>query len=343
MQQVADLLAHHLEQHHRAGDLQAAAGGACAGAHDHHQQQNCLGELGPEVEVRRGVAGGGDDRGHLKGRQPQRLAEIIVQRHDVGGDQRDAHAHDAQIVPALAALGGRAEAADQQQVVEVEVDAEEQHEHRDDPLQIRAVACDAVGLHAEAAGARGAEGVHDALEQRHAADPQKDDLQKGHAHVDLVQNACSVPCAGHQLAHYGAGHLRAHDVDGAVGDAGHQCHHEHQHAHAAHPVGKAAPEQQAPAHDLHICQDRRAGGGEAADGLEEGVDVGGDLPGDVEGQRTQRGDRHPGQRHGDEALSGVDHLGFRPAQQRQRKARRQRNRRRNQDRPQAAFAVDERR
>ena len=50
-----------------------------------------------------------------------------------------------------------------QHIIKIEIDAEQQHEYRDDPLQIGAVTGDAVRLDAEAAGAGGAEGMHDAF------------------------------------------------------------------------------------------------------------------------------------------------------------------------------------
>ena len=273
MQQLANLAADHLKQHHRAAHLQAAACGARARAHQHQQQQQHLGKLRPEVKVGGSVAGGGHDGGHLKRRMPHRIGDAAVYREDINGDHRRARQRDRTVIPAFGALRRRAEFARQQQIIQIEIHAEEEHEHRNDPLKIRAVARYAVALDAKAAGSGGAEGVQHAFKQRHAARHQQHDLHQRHRHIDLIEDAGRIARARQQLAHHGAGHFRAHDVDRAIGHVRHQRHDEHQHAHAAHPMGKAAPEEQTAAHGLHIGQDRRAGGRKAADRFKKSVDI----------------------------------------------------------------------
>ena len=49
-----------------AGDLNAAAGAACAGANEHQQHQDGTAGLRPQVKVDGRKSGGGDDRRHLK-------------------------------------------------------------------------------------------------------------------------------------------------------------------------------------------------------------------------------------------------------------------------------------
>ena len=91
-------------------------------------------------------------------------------------------------------------------------------------------------------------------------------------------------------------------VAGAHGQDGHN---EHQHAHAAYPMGKAAPEQHAPAQGLDLGQDAGAGGGKAGDRFKKGVHKIGNIPGDNKGQGTENRHQHPSQGHHGEAVPGV--------------------------------------
>ena len=61
------------------------------------------------------------------------------------------------------------------------------------------------------------------------------------------------------------------------------------------------------AHGLHIRQDGGAGGGEAGDGLEHGVDIPGDLPGQDKGDRAEGRQDDPAKSGADAALFQVDH------------------------------------
>ncbi|CAN4017743.1 DUF4241 domain-containing protein, partial [Dysosmobacter welbionis] len=74
-------------------------------------------------------------------------------------------------------------------------------------------------------------------------------------------------------------------------------HDEHQNTHAAHPVGEAAPEQNAPVQRLHLRQDGGPRGGEAGDCLKEAIYKALYGAGDVKGQRTEEGHGNPRQRH----------------------------------------------
>ncbi len=143
--------------------------------------------------------------------------------------------------------------------------------------------------------------VDNAFVQTHAAAQQEDDFYDRQAHVKRVKDAGGVLRLRHQLVDNGAGHFRFENVNGAVRRLG-QHDDKDQNAHAAHPMGEAAPEQQAPAHGLHIRQDGGAGGGKAADGFKQSVYIGGDLPGKNEGQRTDGGQKQPRQRHDDKPV-----------------------------------------
>ena len=105
------------------------------------------------------------------------------------------------------------------------------------------------------------------LKQGHTPQQQHAHQHRRDKKIQQVQHPGGVPGAGGQLTHHGTGHFRLEDVHGPVGAAGDHGD-KHQHAHAAHPMGKAAPEQQPVAHGFHVRQNRRTRSGEAADRLE---------------------------------------------------------------------------
>ena len=165
---------------------------------------------------------------------------------DVDGDSPHRRRHNHNVGPQLLRAEHIPEPADEQEVIEVEVHAEQQHENADDHIEIGAL----IGAHAqvpaaEAAGAGGAEGMDAGIEQGHAAQQQKDDLNDGHDQIDAVEDLGRIAHAADQLAHGRAGHLRPQKVHAVAVAHGQDGHDEHQHAHAAHPVGEAAPEQAA--------------------------------------------------------------------------------------------------
>ena len=306
MHHVADLVPDHLAEDHHAGDLKAAAGRTGARAHEHQQKQDRFGKAGPQIEVGGGVAGGGDDGRNLKCGVPQTLAHRFIHGCDVAGDGNHAGTHNAQIGPQLGAAQRLAETAQDHQEENVEVDTECQHADGDDPLEIRAVTGNAVGFDAETAGAGSTEGVYHAVIKRHAAGQQENDHNGGDAKINEIENAGGVLGARYQLAYDGAGHLGAQNVHGAVrhlaGDHGDQ----HQHAHAAYPVGEAAPEQIGAAHRFHIGENGSTGGGKTADGFEECIHIGGDLTAEHKGQRADGGEQQPADRNDGETLAGKD-------------------------------------
>lgn len=93
---------------------------------------------------------------------------------------------------------------------------------------------------------------------------------------------------GHKLGDVGPRAFGAHQVHVGAALAGHQHQDEDQHAHAADPVGKAAPEQARVGQDLHMLQDRRTGGGETGGDFKQRVDIAADLAGEHKGQRPTR-------------------------------------------------------
>ncbi|CAN3975765.1 30S ribosomal protein S8, partial [Dysosmobacter welbionis] len=127
---------------------------------------------------------------------------------------------------------------------------------------------------------------------------QQHDLNDSHHQVDAVEDFGGVAHAAHQLSHRGSRHLRPQHVHPVAIPAHRQNgHDEHQNTHAAHPVGEAAPEQNAPVQRLHLRQDGGPRGGEAGDCLKEAIYKALYGAGDVKGQRTEEGHGNPRQRH----------------------------------------------
>ena len=165
---------------------------------------------------------------------------------------------------------------------------------------------DAGGLDAETAGTGGAEGMQHRVKQRHSPQHQQRNENHRHDQIDAVQNQGGLPHPGHQLAAGGTGNLCFHNIQGLSLRLGQHRQHKHQHAHAAYPVGKAAPEQHSPAHGLHIGQNAGTGGGKAGYRLKKSVHKPGNLPGNHKRQGAENGHQRPGQAHNQKAFFGVD-------------------------------------
>ena len=244
MQCLLELLAQGLAQNEEAAHLDAAAGAACAGTNEHEHHQNFFGEGGPQVKVTAGKASGRDDGAHLKGCLTHRFAKAVIKAVDIGRDNANCHQNNGEVAAHFLA-DGAVEFAQQQQKVSIEVDAEQDHENGHDPLDVGRKAGKAVILEAEAAGARRTEGREHGLKQRHAAQQQEYHLQHGECKIDAVQDLCGRLHLRHQLIHLRAGAFCLHQVDVGATGQGQQREQEHQNAHAADPVGEAAPEQNA--------------------------------------------------------------------------------------------------
>ena len=169
--------------------------------------------------------------------------------------------------------------AEQQQIINIEVDAEQQDEHADDHFIIQVIVlADAGAQMAEAAGARRAKGVDERVIQRHTARQQQERFRHRHHKINAVQNLGGIPQLAGNFVHRGAGHLGAHQMHGTAIPHGQHRHGKHQHAHAAHPVGKTAPERGGTVQRLHIGEDAGTCGGKAGNRFKKGVHTGGDIP-----------------------------------------------------------------
>ena len=189
------------------------------------------------------------------------------------------------------------------QKVHAEIDGEQQGKHRDDHLDHRAAVCPHTGVPVgEAAGPRGGKGVDEGVIQGHPRQLEEDHLQGGHGEVDGIQDLGGLRLLGDQLGKDRARALRLGQVVGGHPQRGKDRRGQHQHAHAAQPVGEGAPEQDPPGQRLNIHQDGGACGGEAGAGLKNTVHKGLKIPGEVEGQSPHHPGDQPDQPHGDKAL-----------------------------------------
>ena len=304
------LLCHALEENDKAGDLDTAAGAACAGSDEHYQHHYGSGELRPEVVVNGGEAGGGDQRSHCERGVSQRLAYAAVQIRDIqryyrGGD-RHYHQERAQLkVERFLQLSG------EQQKIAVEIDGEQQHEHRDDYLDIGREAAHAVVIEAEAAGAGGGKGGVQRLKHRHSSAEKHYEFHQGKHKIDGIKQHGGGAHPGHQLADRGTRALRFHDVHVLGAGKRDKRHDEHQHAHSADPVGEAPPHDGGVGQAFYVGQNAGAGGGEAGHGFKQRVDIGGDLSAENKGERTERTEQDPAQRYDNAALPGIELALFR--------------------------------
>ena len=71
-----DIPAGTFQQQKQTANFQTAAGGAGAGTYHHQQHDNGLGEGGPQVKVRSGIAGGCHNGSNLKRRMTQGIFNV---------------------------------------------------------------------------------------------------------------------------------------------------------------------------------------------------------------------------------------------------------------------------
>ena len=162
-----------------------------------------------------------------------------------------------------------------------------------------------------------------------ARQTQGQHLAEGQHHIDEIQYFGGAAHLGHQLGLDGAGALGPHEEHRALAHAGRQRQEQHQHTHAAHPLGQRAPQQHAAGQMGHSGEGGRAGGGQAGDRLEQGINIAVQNAGEHIGQRAEQCQQHPAERHGHEPVAAV-HLCLFHRDQMQHRARRGTEQRRQQ-------------
>ena len=291
-----------------AADLDAAAGGTRAGPDEHERNQNRLGKGRPEVEVRRRIAGGRNDGAYLEGCLGQGHAETAVEVVGVDADDGNRSPDDSEVGPDLLALEGFFHVARKEEVVGVEVDPEEDHENRDDPLLEDRVVGAAGISNGKAAGAGRSEGDAEVVENRHFPDGQNDEFRHGHEDIDEVEGHGRLLQMGHELADGRAGGLGLHEVDIGTAGKGDDGQDEDENTHAADPVGEGAPEEGGVGQCLDVGQDGSSGRGEAGYRLKQGIGIIRNLSGDDVGEGSDTGHADPGQSHGQTAFLQIEDM-----------------------------------
>ena len=210
------------------------------------------------------------------------------------------------MIPRYTIKKGLPDPAQKKHEVDTEIHPKQGHEHGTNALQVGRIPRYRVIFDPKAAGTRSAEGGTEAVKKGHPPHQKKQHAQDGKGDIDEVEDGRGLPQLGHQLTHTGTGAFRPKEVD-AVSPLphGHHRQQKHQDPHSSQPMGKAAPEQQAPAHPLHIGEDGGPCGGEAGDDLKQGVHIAGDLPGQPERKGSHSREKDPAQAHNEEPLPGV--------------------------------------
>ena len=307
------LLFHRFCHDQEAGYLDAASGAPGAGSCKHQNQQQGFGQLRPEVKICRGISGGGDDGSHLKGRVTQRLAQSGKKAADIPGHDQDGGSDDPKVSFQFLGAESLTEFPAEDQVVDIEINAEQDHKNGYDHLQMRGIAGHAVVFDTESSGAGGAERDAESVKDGHLSDDQQDDLKQSHGGIDSIQDHGGFPDTGHQLFHGRARAFRLHQIHPVSAGHGKNSQDENQDAHAADPVGKAAPEQDAVSERFHICQNAGAGGGETGDSLKKSVFHRRNLPADKKRQCAEYTQQDPAQRHREKSFLHVKYCTGRSA------------------------------
>ena len=197
--------------------------------------------------------------------------------------------------------------ADEQEEIHIKVDAEQHHKDRGDHFHRRAaVSANAGRTVAETAGARRAKGGDQGIVPGQTGQAQQNCLHHGKHQVHGIQDLGGIADLAGDFAHRRPRRFGAHQVHGAAIADRQNRHGKHQYAHAAHPVGKAAPEQHTVTHGFHIAQDAGAGGGKAGYRFKKGIHKKRDIAADDKRQRTEHGHQHPGQCHDHKTLARID-------------------------------------
>ncbi len=166
----------------------------------------------------------------------------------------------------------------------------------------------------ETAGAGRAESGAQRIEQRHAEHEQQQHQNDRHDPVDRIQQKRGMPDLRHKLADRRARRFCFHQIHRRT--ARHRQHrkHEHQHAHAADPVGEAPPDQAGVRQRFDIRQNARSRRRKTRHRLKKRIRKGGDLAGQHEGKRPEQTHHDPAERHGHEAFLCVKGILFRLVQ-----------------------------
>ena len=304
-----ELLLCFLREQEQSRDLEAAARTACHRSEEGQKHYYRLREHRPVVDVSYAEARRRYDRRGVEERLVERIVGGRIERHDIDADYDRRQNDEAEVEPQLLHLCRLQELTRYYQDIHGEIHAEQHHEYRDNRLEIVGVVGGDVRVsHAEAACAGGREAGVYRVKELHAAAEQEDHLQHRQSEVDAVEHSGVVAHLGHRLADDRTRAFGAHEVDilltAELRDKREQ---EHDYAHAAQPVHKAAPHQHSVAEPLDLDEDRRSRSGEARDSLKQSVDVVRYLSAEEERHCADKREHDPAQSRRAEACLLVEH------------------------------------
>ena len=303
MELLPDERVDHLEQQHEARDLDAARGRARAAADEHEQDDQELGEGGPDIEVIRDEAGRRGDRGDLEGRVAEGLcAREVHAVHEVPGDERGGCREHHKVGLELAVFPEHPGALFPDGEVETEVAAAEHHEKGHPGFERGVVEMgDARVVGGEAAGGRGGKGVVNGGERIDAAGHEGNPGGQGEDHVDDEKRESRGLDAWQHPVGGRAGGLRIEHVHRSAAHLRQQRDKDHDDTETAEPMRHAAPEQYAARQGLDAVDDRGACARKAGDALKDALEHR-QVAADGVGQHAQRGDHDPAQSRDRDAL-----------------------------------------
>ena len=127
------------DHHYNAADLKPSGSRARAAAYKHQYQQDMTRKLRPCIKVCGRIAGRGYYRSDLKDALARGIRYGGIDRADIIADYAARDKHYSDIRPQFLALECRASAANENKVIQIEIDSENQHKYRGDPLLIRGI------------------------------------------------------------------------------------------------------------------------------------------------------------------------------------------------------------
>ena len=281
-------LADGLKKDHKPGHFDTAARTAGTGADKHQKHKDHLAGCVPCIEIGRRETGRRNDGRDLERGLCQRLESIGAQSEDVEEDDRNRNEYDQKIVPDLFHFQRALDLAEKDQVIGVEIDAEEDHEDGNDPLDIGRIIGYTGIFDTKTAGPGRAETGAYGIKQGHFPEDKEQRFDHGHAQIDQVQITRRGFYFGNKLADRRAGAFRPHQID--VGSAAQRNDRkkEYKDSHAADPVRKAAPEQRAMGKRFHIAQNTCSGSRKAGDRFKQRVGEGRDLLGEEKRKTAEK-------------------------------------------------------
>ena len=156
-------------------------------------------------------------------------------------------------------------------VIEVKVYAEHDHENGNHNLLESRIVRTAGIQDREASGAGGSECNAQCIEQGHVPQQKNDNFHYGQPDIQFVQCQCRRFYLRNQLGNRRAGAFRLHQEHLTSAGQRQKRNHKYNNAHAADPVGKAAPEKNAVRYGFHIRQYAGSGGRETGGRLENSI------------------------------------------------------------------------